>query len=157
MKFPICCHTILSFRHRSYIISYNIFLILFSELSPRKAPRVKDAFVKRKLDSLSSQRFLQSLPTSRVFSAKQHTNYRFAIKTGVHIIIIVVRGMPHQGDPIKWSENQFFSSAKDTIVPRKLVFVHVEDLKICPQKVFFARILYRITWIQNADPRSQGN
>ena len=134
MEFPICCHTILSYRHRSY---FQYFLILFSELSPREAPRVKDAFVKRKLDSLSSQRFLQSLPTSRVFSAKQHTNYRFAIKTGVHIIIIVVKGMPLQGDLIKWSENQFFSSAKDTIVPRKLVFVHVEDLKICPKKVFF--------------------
>ena len=115
-------HVVIQYCLTGIEVIFNIFFILFSELSPREAPRVKDAFVKRKLDSLSSQRFLQSLPTSRVFSAKQHTNYRFAIKTGVHIIIIVAKGMPHLGNPIKCSENQFLSSAKDTIVPRELFF-----------------------------------
>ena len=39
-------------------------------------------------------------------------------------------------DPIKQSENQFLSSAKDTIVPREMVFGYVEDLKISPKKLF---------------------
>ena len=85
---PICGHS-LQYCLTGIAVIFSLFVILFSELSPREAPRVKDAFVKRKLDNLSSQGVLQSLPTSRVFSAKQHTDSRFAIKTGMHIIIII--------------------------------------------------------------------